>query len=90
MICDPTHLFYTSPPGDSDTEDQTTKPSSKYQWAVELDAELDVPEFYSQIVNLAYEFPFELDPFQKQVPYRCLRVNKSTQLNYFKPYFLTR
>ena len=39
----------------------------RYKWAVTLDSESAVPEFDTQIVNLAYEFPFTLDPFQKQV-----------------------
>ena len=48
-------------------DEEGEKKTGKFQWAIELDAEKDVPDFYTQIVNLAYQFPFELDPFQKQV-----------------------
>ena len=64
-----TFLISYSNTDDSDNEqdDITTAPGSKYRWAIELDAESEVPDFYTQIGNLAYQFPFELDPFQKQV-----------------------
>lgn len=37
------------------------------KWAVMVDIEKPVDDFYEKIPELAHEYPFELDVFQKQV-----------------------
>jgi len=36
------------------------------EWAERLDAEGTIPDFHQQVPQMAFQFPFELDTFQKQ------------------------
>lgn len=40
------------------------------EWAEMIDVSLPVPNFREQIKDMAHEFPFELDNFQKQVSFQ--------------------
>ncbi|XP_053329960.1 SKI2 subunit of superkiller complex protein [Spea bombifrons] len=56
----------TSPPPDVASE----------QWAVALNSNDPVADFYKRIPDLAYKHPFELDPFQKKAVL-CLEAGSS-------------
>ncbi|KAL5266555.1 hypothetical protein ACHWQZ_G003808 [Mnemiopsis leidyi] len=60
------HRSVTEEDSDTENDESPITHGGKFRWAIELDAESEVPDFYTQIGNLAYQFPFELDPFQKQ------------------------
>ncbi|KAG8448608.1 hypothetical protein GDO86_015627 [Hymenochirus boettgeri] len=46
------------------------------QWAVSLDSNSSVDDFYKRIPELAFKHPFELDPFQKKA-IQCLEAGSS-------------
>ncbi|XP_063794195.1 superkiller complex protein 2 [Pseudophryne corroboree] len=50
--------------------------SSQEQWAVPLDSNSPVDDFYKRIPELAFKHPFELDPFQKKA-IQCLEAGSS-------------
>ncbi|XP_059165640.1 superkiller complex protein 2-like [Physella acuta] len=55
-------------PSDSIQKEETTtvKKVAKEQWAIQVDISAPVHDFKKKIPVMAYEFPFELDIFQKQ------------------------
>eukprot|EP01137_Pigoraptor_chileana_P029069 Opistho-2@13784 len=48
----------------SESKPSTAAPDGS--WAVLVDLNADVSDFHEQIPEMAYKWPFELDPFQKQ------------------------
>ncbi|XP_068106450.1 superkiller complex protein 2 [Hyperolius riggenbachi] len=46
------------------------------QWAVPLNSNVPVEDFYKRIPDLAFKHPFELDPFQKKA-IQCLEAGNS-------------
>ncbi|XP_055896693.1 SKI2 subunit of superkiller complex protein-like isoform X1 [Biomphalaria glabrata] len=55
---------------------RNTSLSEPKQWAVQLDPNETLDNFRERIPNMAFEWPFELDVFQKQA-ILCLEENKS-------------
>ncbi|OWF39926.1 helicase SKI2W-like [Mizuhopecten yessoensis] len=51
---------------DTDTVKVKVKPVVKEEWAVSVDIDAPVEDFYKRIPDMAYKWPFELDVFQKQ------------------------
>ncbi|XP_033124954.1 helicase SKI2W-like, partial [Anneissia japonica] len=50
-------------------ENITVEPP-KTEWAIKVDVSAPVDDFYKKIPNMAYQWPFELDVFQKQAVLR--------------------
>eukprot|EP00088_Acartia_fossae_P019600 TRINITY_DN2144_c0_g2_i3.p1 TRINITY_DN2144_c0_g2~~TRINITY_DN2144_c0_g2_i3.p1 ORF type:complete len:1086 (-),score=228.13 TRINITY_DN2144_c0_g2_i3:272-3529(-) len=45
---------------------QTSSQPKSTKWAEMLDSEAKIPDFHQQLPQMAFQFPFELDTFQKQ------------------------
>ncbi|XP_071948306.1 superkiller complex protein 2-like [Antedon mediterranea] len=57
------------------TETVKAEPAKK-EWAIKVDVTAPVGDFYKKIPNMAYQWPFELDVFQKQA-ILCLENHES-------------
>jgi antiviral helicase SKI2 len=49
-------------------QDPVEQPKHR-EWAISIDISSDFPEFYDLVPEMAIEYPFELDPFQKRAVY---------------------